>query len=279
MGEGSERRASSVGPGASKAVIETAEPRRRHRLKDAASAGLDAKAGFIQIDVAAHQPRRAAAYSFLHHLTRRRRRYLMTFVKRRGFVVRRMLEVPMPLETPLGAPSSLDGGLADILIRLLRDAGGSVERDPFAARACLDRASALLESERSRIAFSYARQIAPRGQSLLAPWQVRRFITYVNDNLDRPIRIQELGQAVRLSGSYFSRAFKATFGMAPQDYIYTRRMNLACMLMLTTGDSLCQIALACGFADQGHFSRMFSRMFGQPPGAWRRDHRGVVARN
>lgn len=179
---------------------------------------------------------------------------------------------------PIAPSEHLDGGVADILLRLLRDAGGQVERDPFAARACLDRASALIESERSRIAHAVM-SLGDDNRSFLAPWQVKRFTAYVNDNLDRPIRIYELARIVRLTGSYFSRAFKATFGMAPQDYISVRRMNLACVLMLTTDDALCQVALACGFSDQAHFSKVFSRTFGQPPGAWRRDRRGVVARH
>ena len=174
---------------------------------------------------------------------------------------------------------SLDGGVAEALLALLRDAHGHFDRDPFTARACLDRASALLESERSRTSCSLSLSVGLESQSLLAPWQVRRFTAFVSDNLDRPIRVHELGRLVRLSSSYFSRAFKASFGMAPQQYISARRMNLACVLMLTTDRSLCQIALTCGFSDQAHFSRKFSRMFGRPPGGWRRDHRGAVTRN
>ena len=146
-------------------------------------------------------------------------------------------------------------------------------------RACLDRATALIESERSRIEYSFLSLGAPGGRQLLAPWQVKRFTTYVTENLDRPIRIYELAQVARLTSSYFSRAFKATFGMPVQDYIAIRRMNLACVLMLTTNDSLCQIALTCGLSDQAQFSRVFSKMFGQPPGVWRRDRRGAVARS
>jgi AraC-like DNA-binding protein len=34
--------------------------------------------------------------------------------------------------------------------------------------------------------------------------------------------------------------------------------------------SLSVIALACGFADQSHFTRVFTRRVGLSPGAWRR---------
>jgi AraC-like DNA-binding protein len=114
---------------------------------------------------------------------------------------------------------------------------------------------------------------------LLAPWQVKRVIAYVNANIGGPIRIYEMAQQTRLTASYFSRAFKETLGMAPQDYVSMRRMNLACILMLTTDEPLCQVALACGLSDQAQFTRVFSRIFGCPPGAWRRERRGFIARS
>jgi AraC-like DNA-binding protein len=42
--------------------------------------------------------------------------------------------------------------------------------------------------------------------------------------------------------------------------------------MLTTSESLSQIALACGLADQAHLSRRFRQVTGTTPGAWRRCH-------
>jgi AraC-like DNA-binding protein len=41
-------------------------------------------------------------------------------------------------------------------------------------------------------------------------------------------------------------------------------------LLQTTELSLADIALACGFAEQSHFTRVFTRLVGMPPGAWRR---------
>ena len=53
-------------------------------------------------------------------------------------------------------------------------------------------------------------------------------------------------------------------------YIVRLRLELAQRLMLTTEDSLSQIALACGLADQAHLSKLFGRLVGETPSAWRR---------
>jgi len=47
-------------------------------------------------------------------------------------------------------------------------------------------------------------------------------------------------------------------------------------LMLTTNEPLCQIALACGFYDQSHLTRVFRRCAGTSPRDWRRRHRDRV---
>jgi hypothetical protein len=49
-----------------------------------------------------------------------------------------------------------------------------------------------------------------------------------------------------------------------------RRIEKAKQLLTDTTLSLAEIAMACGFADQSHFTRVFSRTTHASPGAWRR---------
>jgi AraC family transcriptional regulator len=104
----------------------------------------------------------------------------------------------------------------------------------------------------------------------LAPWQVRRIATYIDSNLNSPVTIQLLAKLARLSRYHFSRAFKASFGSPPHRYVMRRRMELAQEMMLRTKFSLSQIALECGLADQAHLTKLFRRMVGITPLAWRR---------
>jgi AraC family transcriptional regulator len=104
----------------------------------------------------------------------------------------------------------------------------------------------------------------------LAPWQKRKADRYLREHLDQPVRLNAVAEHVALSVSHFSRAFKESFGTTPHQHIVRLRVELAQHLMLTTEDPLSQIAIACGLADQAHLSKLFRRLVGETPNAWRR---------
>jgi AraC family transcriptional regulator len=106
----------------------------------------------------------------------------------------------------------------------------------------------------------------------LAPWQKRKIQAYIGDRLEEPLLLGDLAKVVSLSISYFSRSFKQSFGEPPHAYIIRARINRAQTLMMTTCESLSQIALACGLLDQAHLCRRFRQVTGTTPGAWRRCH-------
>lgn len=184
------------------------------------------------------------------------------------------MDLNIPEEIKL-APTISETNVVRALLKLLNEAGASLETDGKAAKACIDRASALIEAT----AITPERPAPPPQPDAgrcLAAWQARRVVSYVEENIASPIRVSELAGQARLSVSYFSCAFKARFGAPPQAYILGRRIELAQELMLTTDDSLSQISLACGFSDQAHFCRLFHREAGATPRAWRRNHQGDV---
>jgi AraC-like DNA-binding protein len=104
----------------------------------------------------------------------------------------------------------------------------------------------------------------------LAPWQTRNVREFIDASLDSTIRLRDCASKARLSASYFSHAFKATFGTTVCRYIRRRRIERAQQLMLLSKEPLSQIALTCGFADQAHYCRVFRDVVGLSPNAWRR---------
>ena len=104
----------------------------------------------------------------------------------------------------------------------------------------------------------------------LAPWQLKRAKEILNAKLDGRVPLKEVAQECNLSVSHFSRAFRRTMGAAPHNWLLTRRIEVAKERLRDGRLSLLDVALACGFADQSHLTRVFTRMVGMSPGAWRR---------
>ena len=104
----------------------------------------------------------------------------------------------------------------------------------------------------------------------LAPWQVRRAKEILCANLDGSVPLKDVARECRLSVSHFSRAFRRTMGMAPHKWLLSRRVEVAKERLRDHQLSLLEVALACGFADQSHLTRVFTCMVGLSPGAWRR---------
>ena len=107
----------------------------------------------------------------------------------------------------------------------------------------------------------------------LAPWQLQRARDFINANLAGDPSISEVANECGLSASYFVRAFKQTTGVPPYRWLTKQRVERAKELLQESGRELADVAQLCGFADQSHFTRVFSRSEGYSPGRWRRLHR------
>ena len=168
-------------------------------------------------------------------------------------------EAPEPALLSLDRLRAVVAELSAALNETLRD-----ERTSATAR--LQRAQAMLHSvDRTSPQPS---ENSVRGG--LAPWQVRRVLAHIEANLGTPIRNKDLATVARLSEYHFNVAFRSSVGEAPHGFIIRRRMERAQGLMLSTEKCLSEIALECGLADQAHFTRLFRKIVGESPAAWRR---------
>ncbi len=129
------------------------------------------------------------------------------------------------------------------------------------------------EQRIARSGFLQTEPEAPRPQHYtggLAPWQIKRVRAYIDDHLAERMPLKIVAAQVRLSTSYFSRSFSKSLGLPFQRFVAHRRIEHAQQLMVAMDQRLSDIALTCGFADQSHFSRTFSRLVGETPARWRR---------
>lgn len=103
----------------------------------------------------------------------------------------------------------------------------------------------------------------------LTPWREALAKQLILERLGETIEVSDLARACALSRSHFSRAFKCSTGLSPQDWIRQQRIARAKQLIQDTDRSLTQISLECGFCDQAHFCHIFTRSEGINPFAWR----------
>jgi AraC family transcriptional regulator len=113
---------------------------------------------------------------------------------------------------------------------------------------------------------------APKGR-MLTPLQEHRVTSRLLDDLAGDTSLSELASLCGLSRSYFVRAFKQITGMPPHRWLLMHRAKRAKDLLRGTQLPIADIAVACGFADQSHLTRVFSKAFGISPAAWRRQWR------
>jgi AraC-like DNA-binding protein len=166
--------------------------------------------------------------------------------------------------TQVQTVTALSPDVSALLHGLLAEALLALGDDPRGADLSIRRAAGLIQT------LSSPHSATPIGG--LAAWQCSRIKAHVAAHLDTRLSTQDLASLVRLSPSHFARAFKASFGCPPHAYIIGRRVARAQDLLLTTATPLCEIALICGMADQAHLSRLFRRVAGKPPSAWRRQY-------
>jgi AraC-like DNA-binding protein len=94
-------------------------------------------------------------------------------------------------------------------------------------------------------------------------------VQYLHANFHHEITIAMLAQAVRVSETYLMHQFTARMGCSIMRYLQQVRLDAARQLLATTGYSIQTIALRVGYPDPLYFSRVFSRVMGESPTAFR----------
>jgi AraC-like DNA-binding protein len=111
-----------------------------------------------------------------------------------------------------------------------------------------------------------------QGKSGLAVPALKKVTAAIKGDLARDWSVEALAGTLGLSAGHFSRSFRGATGASPRQWIIQQRIDAAMDKLLMTREPLSEIAIACGFAEQAHFTRTFKRLVGTSPGAWRRCH-------
>jgi len=106
--------------------------------------------------------------------------------------------------------------------------------------------------------------------SRIGPQWMKEILHYIATHPNNDLGLSALAQQASVTAAHFSRVFKQLTGMNVTDYVNAKRIVLAKELLLDTDDNVSQIAEQCGFESLPHFHRIFKRITGQTPGAYKR---------
>jgi AraC family transcriptional regulator len=99
--------------------------------------------------------------------------------------------------------------------------------------------------------------------------QVQPVFAYAAAHLDEDLSLAALADQTGLSAFYLHRIFSAAASETPKQFTLRLRLGRAAVLLLTTEDSVLDVALSCGFQSHEAFCRAFRRRFQMTPSAYR----------
>ena len=98
---------------------------------------------------------------------------------------------------------------------------------------------------------------------------IQRCCSYIEMNLDRSIRAQELADMIGYSVTYFTRRFREETGFGISDYVKAARIERAKILLETSDDSVQEISEKLGFTTRNYFTKCFREIAGMTPVEYR----------
>ncbi len=99
--------------------------------------------------------------------------------------------------------------------------------------------------------------------------KMQPILAYAAKHLDEDVSLAALSRQTGLSAFHLQRVFSATIGETPKQLTLRLRLEHAATLLLTSGDSVLDVALSCGFQSHEVLIRAFRRRFGITPSAYR----------
>ena len=94
---------------------------------------------------------------------------------------------------------------------------------------------------------------------------------YLDQNVSRLVRVQELAETIYRSPDYAGKLFRRTYGVTPYAYLLQRKLELACRLLQSTALPVQEIAARLGYEDAHYFSGLFRRHTGRTPSDFRKN--------
>lgn len=100
--------------------------------------------------------------------------------------------------------------------------------------------------------------------------QILHAVRYIGKNYMHPLTTKDVADAVGFSPNYLSRRFRRAAGIGLHEYIVFVRLQHAARELISSSDTVTDIALRCGFSDGNYFKDAFKKKYGVTPRAYRK---------
>ena len=100
--------------------------------------------------------------------------------------------------------------------------------------------------------------------------RIKDVIKYIETNYENPISIDEIAAVSGFSPSHFMKFFKKIMGTSFIDYLNDYRLSMASRMLLSSDDSILDVAAYCGYDNLSYFNRIFKRKYGMTPSQYRK---------
>jgi len=102
---------------------------------------------------------------------------------------------------------------------------------------------------------------------------LRKMTDYIKENHMEHICLDDIRRAAGISRSKCTAIFKKYCGKPPIAFLNNYRLNVGAKLLLTTDETIADIANECGIGEQSYFGKMFRKEYGSAPSQWRNKNR------
>ncbi|AHM64302.1 helix-turn-helix domain-containing protein [Paenibacillus polymyxa] len=129
-------------------------------------------------------------------------------------------------------------------------------------------------SQTIRYLLSFVVSVAARKEDSTYQSHVDKAIRYMGEQLESTVSLDELSQHVQVSKQHLNLIFKQSTGYSPVDYYLRMKIQRASQLLDLTNASIKEISIQLGFRDPYYFSRLFKKIMGCSPLAYRNNLKG-----
>ncbi|MEP1354435.1 MAG: GlxA family transcriptional regulator [Tateyamaria sp.] len=174
----------------------------------------------------------------------------------------------------------IENSLYSIDGRVFTTAGGAASMDMMLARIKGDYGVDLATWVADQMVYTdprgatHGQRLSHRARPDLAHGKLGMALQIMENNLEDPLRPEEIAALVSISTRQLERLFAKHLNMPPKRYYLKLRLEKARGLLRQTSLSVTDICVACGFRSLSHFSKSYRATFGLSPG---QEKRGTAA--